>query len=132
MFTFVSVKENKLNNMKRFEDLNIDELWSLRKQVTLGSIYNADYNNDFNFDEHCVAYFFDGYLEYLEELSDYYYHDTYEFNAWCETEGVLPSDIMFGDEAVRERLLSAYKDYCKEIAEENAENDDWNGIIMEV
>ena len=72
------------------------------------------------------------YKEYLEELSDYYYHDTYEFNAWCETEGVLPSDIMFGDEAVRERLLSAYKDYCKEVAEENAENDDWNGIIMEV
>ena len=72
------------------------------------------------------------YKEYLEELSDYYYHDTYEFNAWCETEGVLPSDIMFGDEAVRERLLSAYKDYCKEITEENAESDDWNGIIMEV
>ena len=72
------------------------------------------------------------YKEYLEELSDYYYHDTYEFNTWCETEGVLPSDIMFGDEAVRERLLSAYKDYCKEIAEENAESDDWNGIIMEV
>ena len=72
------------------------------------------------------------YKEYLEELSDYYYHDTYEFNAWCETEGVLPSDIMFGDEAVRKRLLSAYKDYCKEITEENAESDDWNGIIMEV
>ena len=72
------------------------------------------------------------YKEYLEELSDYYYHDTYEFNAWCETEGVLPSDIMFGDEAVRERLLSAYKDYCKEITEENAESDDWNGIVMEV
>ena len=72
------------------------------------------------------------YKEYLEELSDYYYHGTYEFNAWCETEGVLPSDIMFGDEAVRERLLSAYKDYCKEITEENAESDDWIGIIMEV
>ena len=72
------------------------------------------------------------YKEYLEELSDEYYHDTYEFNAWCETEGVLPSDIMFGDEAVRERLLSAYKDYCKEVVEENAESDDWNGIIMEV
>lgn len=55
--------------MKRFEDLNIDELWSLRKQITLGSIYIADYNNDFNFDEQCVAYFFDGYLEYLYELS---------------------------------------------------------------
>ena len=70
------------------------------------------------------------YKEYLEELSDYYYHDTYEFNAWCETEGVLPSDIMFGDEAVRERLLSAYKDYCKEIAEENAESDDWIGMEL--
>ena len=72
------------------------------------------------------------YKEYLKELSDEYYHSSYEFNEWCDIEGVLPSDIMFGDEEVRERLLSAYKDYCEKIAEENAESDDWNGIIMEV
>ena len=72
------------------------------------------------------------YKEYLEELSDYYYHDTYEFNAWCETEGVLPSDIMFGDEEVRERISSAFKDYCEKMVEENAESDDWIGIVMEV
>jgi hypothetical protein len=55
---------------KKFEDLNIDELWSLRKQVALGSIYVADYDNNFKFDEHCVACFFEGYLDYLEELSE--------------------------------------------------------------
>ena len=72
------------------------------------------------------------YKKYLKELSDEFYHSSYEFNEWCDIEGVLPSDIMFGDEEGRERLLSAYKDYCKEITEENAESDDWNGIIMEV
>lgn len=72
------------------------------------------------------------YKEYLKELSDAYYHNTYEFNAWCESEGVLPSDIMFGDEALRERLASAYKDYCEKAAVEDAESDDWNGIILEV
>lgn len=72
------------------------------------------------------------YKEYLKELSDSYYHDTHEFNAWCESEGVLPYDLMFGDDALRERISSAYKDYCKEMAEGNAESDDWNGIVMEI
>ena len=72
------------------------------------------------------------YKEYLEELSDYYYHDTYEFNVWCDSEGVLPSDLMFGDEALRERISSAYKDYCEKIVEENVQDDDWTEIIMEI
>ena len=72
------------------------------------------------------------YKEYLEELSDYYYHDTYEFNEWCESENVLCSDLMFGDETLRERISSAYKDYCEKIVEENAQDDDWTEIIMEI
>lgn len=72
------------------------------------------------------------YKEYLEESSNEYYHSTYDFNEWCETEGVLPSDIMFGDEALRERLASAYKDYCEKTAEENALANGWTEIIMEI
>ena len=72
------------------------------------------------------------YKEYLKELSDEYYHSAYEFNEWCDVEGVLPSDIMFGDEALRERLISAYKDYCEKTVEENAQDDGWTEIIMEV
>jgi hypothetical protein len=72
------------------------------------------------------------YKEYLEELVNCCCHDSYEFNEWCESENVLCSDIMFGDEALRERLISAYKDYCKEYAEEMARADGWTEIIMEV
>jgi hypothetical protein len=39
---------------------------------------------------------------------------------------------MFGDEALRERLISAYKDYCKEYVEEIARADGWTEITMEV
>jgi hypothetical protein len=72
------------------------------------------------------------YKEYLKELSDEYYHSTYEFNEWCEIEGVLPSDIMFGNEALRERLASTYKDYCEKTSEETALANGWTEIIMEV
>lgn len=72
------------------------------------------------------------YKEYLKELSDECYHSTYEFNDWCETEGVLHSDIMFGDEALRERISSAFKDYCEKMVEENAQDNGWTEIIMEV
>ena len=72
------------------------------------------------------------YKEYLKEASNDYYHDTYEFNQWCEIEGVLPSDIMFGDEVLRERLASAYKNYCEKTAEEPAQSDGWTEIIMEI
>ena len=72
------------------------------------------------------------YKEYLKESSNECYLDAYEFNAWCDSEGVLPSDIMFGDEALRERLISAYKDYCEKTVEENALADGWTEIIMEI
>lgn len=72
------------------------------------------------------------YKEYLKESSDYYYHCADEFNGWCESENVLCSDLMFGDETLRERVASAYKDYCEKSAEENAQANGWNGIIMEV
>lgn len=56
--------------MIRFEDLDEQSLWNLRNQISLTSIYYADYRNDFGFDEHSVCDFFDGYADYLSELME--------------------------------------------------------------
>lgn len=58
--------------MKKFEELTIDELWALRSEVVLNSIYLHDYENSFGFDRKDICNFMDGYIEYLCELmSDY-------------------------------------------------------------
>ena len=44
------------------------QLQSLRRQITLCSIYVCDYRNDMGIDEHSVCDFFDGYAEFLGEL----------------------------------------------------------------
>jgi len=44
-----------------------DELWALRMEIRLGSLFYADYRNSFGIDEHPVCDFFDGYLEYLDQ-----------------------------------------------------------------
>ena len=51
----------------QFDELNANQLWELRKQITLNSIYVADYVNSFGFDERDISNFFLGYVEYLEE-----------------------------------------------------------------
>ena len=45
-----------------------NKLWALRQQITLGSIYFKDYQNELGVEEHTCSDFFDGYLDYLEEL----------------------------------------------------------------
>ena len=44
-----------------------DELWTLRQEIKLGSLFYADYRNSFGIDEHPVCDFFDGFLEYLDQ-----------------------------------------------------------------
>ena len=53
--------------MKRLEDFTKDELWALRKQIVLNSVFIADYRNSFGIDEHSVAEFFDGFMDYMTE-----------------------------------------------------------------
>ena len=59
----------RTNQHFRFQDLNIDQLWHLRQQVVLNSIFTSDYRNDFEFDPESICNFFDGYLDYLWELA---------------------------------------------------------------
>lgn len=56
--------------MKRFEDLTSEELWALRKEIILNSIFVADYENSFGFNSRDVSDFFDGYLSFIYELAD--------------------------------------------------------------
>lgn len=53
---------------KNFEDLTIDELWKLRNEIVLYSIYIADYDNSFDFYPNDIGEFFDGYASFLDEL----------------------------------------------------------------
>lgn len=48
--------------------MTVKELVQLRKEIVLNSIYISDYENSFNIDPHTVYGFFDGYMEYLQEL----------------------------------------------------------------
>lgn len=43
-------------------------LWNLRQEITLNSLYVADYRNSLAIDERAVCDFFDGYLEFLGEI----------------------------------------------------------------
>ena len=43
-------------------------LWNLRTEVSLGSLYTSDYENTFHILPIIVQNFFDGYIEYLWEL----------------------------------------------------------------
>lgn len=43
-----------------------EELWNLRQQIPLCSLFVKDYINTFHVDPECVCNFFDGYADYLE------------------------------------------------------------------
>lgn len=53
--------------MKKFENLTKEELWKLRKEVVVNSLYYSDYHNSFGFNEHSMCNFFDSWLSYMQE-----------------------------------------------------------------
>lgn len=68
---------------KRFEDLTIDELWQLRKEIVLNSIFTADYNNSFNFKASDMCHFFDGYISFITELAMEDGYNELDINELC-------------------------------------------------
>ena len=44
-----------------------ENLWKLRKEIKLGSLFITDYRNSFGIDPRKVCDFFDGFLEFVEE-----------------------------------------------------------------
>ena len=56
--------------MTRIEDLTTEQLWQLRKEVTLNSLFVADYRNSFGITPRSACELFDGYVSFLQELAD--------------------------------------------------------------
>lgn len=49
---------------------NEKNLWALRKEISLCSLFVSDYRNTFDVDRHVCYDFFDGYSDYLQELME--------------------------------------------------------------
>lgn len=65
----------ELSVYAEIEDLTFEELKTLRSEISVGSIYLADYENSFGVDRDTLCSISDGYLEWLyecfgEELAD--------------------------------------------------------------
>lgn len=58
-----------MQTTKPFSALTKSELWNLRREIVLNSIYVGDYVNTFGYDAHDVADFFDGFVCYIDELA---------------------------------------------------------------
>lgn len=54
-------------------------LWELRKDVSLCSLYYSDYENSFDIDPHIVADFFDSYADFIGELMEEEHGANYDF-----------------------------------------------------
>lgn len=53
--------------MKRFEDFTKEDLWKLRCEVSVNSLYYSDFHNSFGLDTHSVSDFFEGWLDFVKE-----------------------------------------------------------------
>lgn len=56
--------------MKPLEELSTDELWALRKEIVLNSLFVSDYTNSFGISPKSACDLFDGYVSFLEELAE--------------------------------------------------------------
>ena len=54
----------------KFKNLTKEDLWKLRKQIVLNSLFIADYENDFEFNSFDISHFMGGYYDYLQELME--------------------------------------------------------------
>ena len=83
----------------QIKDLTKEQLWELRQEIELNSLYLRDYNNSFNIDTKECKTFFDGYVKTLYMFAGIYKkHDFIEivnkydnienlYGFWCEIYG---------------------------------------------
>lgn len=91
-----TLKESqKLNEAVNPNDLTKEQLWKLRQEIVLGSLYTDDYKNSFNINPENVAAFFDSFIEdaqrddegnYNERKTDEFDNpdDLYNYYLSCE------------------------------------------------
>ena len=61
----------------KFKELNSEQLYALRKEIVLNSLFLKDYINSFGIDEKEVCDFFMGYVDYLYEIAEEDLHIEY-------------------------------------------------------
>lgn len=61
----------------KIKELSKEQLWKLRQEVVLNSLFTNDFENSFGIDAKECQSFFDGYVEYLSELVE---EDSEKFN----------------------------------------------------
>ena len=72
--------------MDRITTLTDKELLQLRSEVTLGSVFFSDYSNSFGIPENEAMSFFEGFLDYCDELIQEKLGDIEDYNFWEEFE----------------------------------------------
>lgn len=70
--------------MKKFDELTTAELWQLRNEIVLNSLFIADYCNSFGFSPKSMCDFFDGYVSFIYELATEDGHEDLEIVKLCE------------------------------------------------
>lgn len=63
----------------KITDLTNHEIYALRKEITLNSLFIKDYENSFGVDSNEVCNFFTGYVEYLFEIAEINFHKDLDF-----------------------------------------------------
>lgn len=56
-------------------NLTKEELWALRQEIILGSLFYRHYKNSFGIDEYTCLDFFDGYLDYIIMIANKDFED---------------------------------------------------------
>lgn len=92
---------------RNFENLTHEELMQLRNEITLNSLYIADYCNDFGFNSVDIAQFFEGYLDYICEIA--------------KEDGITDLDVIF-DAYDTENNLIGYFNCCDDLSWVKFEN----------
>lgn len=60
----------KFAEFARVEDLNKEQLWSLRQEISLNSLLLSDYENSLEANVSDLSDYFDGYVDYLFDLAE--------------------------------------------------------------
>lgn len=55
--------------MAQIKDLTKEQLWQLRQQIVLNSLFVNDYSNSFDIDPQECCTFFEGYMEELWQIA---------------------------------------------------------------
>ena len=63
----------------KLRNLSTEQLYALRKEIVLNSLFLKDYSNSFGIEEKEVCDFFMGYVEYLFEIAEEDLHSDYDF-----------------------------------------------------